>query len=127
MCIQVERSSFDPAVGFQYYLYFKPHMDEDGSDVRQRIPVEVAVSVSETGDLADCTFELPKPLRTDDAISFLRIQDGVNYIPPRIFIDFPGQNGDAVVRAAANLELDLAGRIMGMELLWSPQPDTLTS
>ncbi len=123
MGIQVERSGFDPAVGFQYYLYFKPHMDQDGGDVRQRIPVEVAVSLSEGGDIADCTFELPKSLRTEEAISFLRHQDGVNYIPPRIFIDFPGHNGDAVIRAAANLELDLAGRIMGMELLWSPQAD----
>lgn len=123
MGIQVERSDFDPAVGFQYYLYFKPHMNEDGADVRNRIPVEVAVSLSESGEIADCTFELPKALRTDDAMSFLRRQEGVNYIPPRIFIDFPGRNGDAVIRAAANLDLDLAGRIMGMELLWTPQGD----
>ena len=121
MGIQVERSDFDPTVGFQYYLYFKPHMDEDGADVRQRVPVEVAVSLSESGDIADCTFELPKNLRSDDAMSFLRRQEGVNYVPPRIFIDFPGHNGDAVIRAAANLDLDLAGRIMGMELLWTPQ------
>ncbi|HWR16233.1 MAG TPA: hypothetical protein VN577_15500 [Terriglobales bacterium] len=123
MSIQVERSGFDPTVGFQYYLYFKPHMEQEGADVRQRIPVEVAVSVSESGDLADCTFELPKTLRSDAAISFLRRQEGVNYVPPHVFIDFPGQSGDAVIRAAANLDLDLAGRIMGMELLWSPQSD----
>jgi hypothetical protein len=123
MGIQVERSDFDPTVGFQYYLYFKPHMDEDGADVRQRVPVEVAVSLSESGDIADCTFELPKTLRSDDAMAFLRRQEGVNYVPPRIFIDFPEHNGDAVIRAAANLELDMAGRIMGMELLWTPQSD----
>jgi hypothetical protein len=45
----------------------------------------------------------------------------VNYVAPRIFIDFPGQSGDAVIKASANLDLDLAGRIMGMELLWTPQ------
>jgi hypothetical protein len=123
MSIQIEKSGFDPNVGFQYYLYFKPHMDEDGGDVRQRVPVEVAVSLSESGEIADCTFELPKVLRTDDAMSFLKRQDGVNYIAPRIFIDFPEHNGDAVIRAAANLDLDLAGRIMGMELLWSPAND----
>ncbi len=123
MSIQVERSDFDPTVGFQYYLYFKPHMVEDGGDVRHRIPVEVAVSLSESGDIADCTFELPKTLRTDDAMAFLRRQEGVTYVAPRLFIDFPGQSGDAVIQAAANLELDLAGRIMGMELLWSPQGD----
>lgn len=121
MSIRVERSDYNPTVGFQYYLYFKPHMNEEGGEVRQRVPVEVAVSLSESGDIADCTFELPKVLRTDGAVAFLRNNDGVNYIPPRVFIDFPGHSGDAVVRAAANLELDMAGRIMGMELLWSPQ------
>jgi|SRR4051812_16974904 hypothetical protein len=119
--IQVEKSDFDPTVGFQYYLYFKPHMEEEGAEVRQRVPVEVAVSVSESGELADCSFELPKILRTDQAIAFLSHQEGVNYIAPRIFIDFPNHSGDAVIRAAANLDLDVAGRIMGMEVLWSPQ------
>jgi len=123
MSIQVEKSDFDPTVGFQYYLYFKPHMNEDGGDVRQRIPVEVAVSLSEGGEIADCSFELPKTLRNDRSMAFLTRQDGVNYIAPRIFIDFPGHSGDAVIKAAANLDLDLAGRIMGMELLWSPQGD----
>jgi len=123
MPIQVEKSGFDPTVGFQYYLYFKPHMNEDGADVRQRIPVEVAVSLSESGEIADCSFELPKTLRNDRSMSFLRGHTGVNYIAPRIFIDFPGQSGDAVIKAAANLDLDLSGRIMGMELLWSPQGD----
>jgi len=126
MSIQVEKSDFDPTVGFQYYLYFKPHMQEDassGSDVRQRIPVEVAISLSESGELADCSFELPKTLRNDRSMAFLQREDCVNYIAPRIFIDFPGQSGDAVIKAAANLDLDLAGRIMGMELLWTPQGD----
>src|SRR5262249_8430088 len=121
MAIQIERSDFDPTVGFQYYLFFKPHMTEDGAEVRQRVPVEVAVSLSESGDIADCTFELPKVLRTDGAMSFLRTHHGVNYVPPRIFIDFPGHSGDAVIQASANLDLDVAGRIMGMELLWTPQ------
>jgi hypothetical protein len=121
MSIQVEKSDFDPTVGFQYYLYFKPHMEEEGGDVRQRVPVEVAVSLSEAGEIADCSFELPKVLRNERSMAFLGRQDGVNYIAPRIFIDFPGHSGDAVIRAAANLDLDMAGRIMGMELLWTPQ------
>jgi hypothetical protein len=124
MSIQVEKSDFDPTLGFQYYLYFKPHMSEDpsvASDVRQRIPVEVAISLSEGGEIADCSFELPKTLRNERSMAFLHLQDGVNYIAPRIFIDFPGQSGDAVIKASANLDLDLAGRIMGMELLWTPQ------
>jgi hypothetical protein len=122
MPIQVERSDFDPSVGFQYYVYFKPYMmeEEGGGIVHQRMPVETAVSVNENGDLADFTFELPKSCRNDHALTFLRRHQGVNYVPPRIFIDVPGQNGDAVIRAAANLDLDLAGRIVGMEILWAP-------
>jgi hypothetical protein len=120
--IQVERSDFDPSVGFQYYVYFKPYMmeEEGGGIVHQRMPVETAVSVNENGDLADFTFELPKSCRNDHALTFLRRHQGVNYVPPRVFIDVPGQNGDAVIRAAANLDLDLAGRIVGMEILWAP-------
>ena len=122
MPIQVERSDFDPSVGFQYYVYFKPYMmeEEGGGIVHQRMPVETAVSVNENGDLADFTFELPKSCRNDLALTFLCRHQGVNYVPPRIFIDVPGQNGDAVIRAAANLDLDLAGRIVGMEILWAP-------
>ncbi|HMK30620.1 MAG TPA: hypothetical protein VK473_13110 [Terriglobales bacterium] len=120
MSIQVERSEFDPSVGFQYYVYFKPHMEEEGGHVHSRMPIETAVSVSESGDLADFTFEVPKPCRSDHALSFIRKHKGVNYVAPRLFIDFPGLNGDAVVRASAHLDLDLAGRIVGMEILWSP-------
>jgi hypothetical protein len=32
----------------------------------------------------------------------------------------PGLNGDTVASAAGRLELDIAGRIIGMEILWSP-------
>ncbi len=122
MPIQVEKSDFDPCVGFQYYVYFKPHMEEDGGEVHRRIPIETALSLSENGELADLTFEVPKPLRTDQALSFLRRHEGVNYIAPRMHVDLPGRSGDAVVRASANLDLDLAGRIVGMEILWGP-PD----
>jgi hypothetical protein len=120
MPINIERANFDPRSGFQYYVAFKPNIDEE-EDVRRRIPIEAALSISETGELADLTFVLPKQMRNDQALSFVRIHsDVVNYVPPRVFVAVPGLSGDTAVTAAASLDLDMAGRIVGMEIQWKP-------
>lgn len=121
---QVERSSFDPQIGgFQYYVAFNPNMTAEEDEVQSRVPVEVAVSVGESGELADFTFELPKPCRTDDALALLLRQQNVQYVEGHIFVTFPGQSGDTVARARGRLELDAAGRIMGMDIVWTPAAD----
>jgi hypothetical protein len=43
-----------------------------------------------------------------------------DYIEPRVLIAVPGFSGDAVMNAPAKLDLDLAGRIVGMEIKWQP-------
>ena len=43
-----------------------------------------------------------------------------SYIEPRVYITMPELSGDVVARAAGRLELDLAGRIIGLEILWAP-------
>ena len=121
--IQVERSGFQPETGFQYYVYFKPHMEEEGGEVHHRLPIQTSVSVSETGDLADLSFEVPKRCRNDLSLSFIRKYKDVSYTPPRLFVPLPGQSGDAQVNADANLDLDIAGRIVGMEIQWDPHTD----
>ena len=61
MGISVERANFSADDGrFQYYVGLKPNTPKDELDVQTRVPVEVAVSVSETGDLVDLAFELPR-------------------------------------------------------------------
>lgn len=125
MNIRVERSEVNPEDGrCQYYVSLQPHIKRDDIDVQVRIPVEVALSVSETGDLADLSFEVPKKYRTQQALSLIskagkavrETQAPVSYVDPRVFISVPGFNGDAVFTAAANLELDAAGRIIGVEV-----------
>ncbi len=122
MTIQIERDGFDEN-GYQYYVSFKPNLSaaEAGEQVRARVPVEAALSISETGDLADLYFVLPKPCRSEQALTFIRRHDGARIEPPRVFVAVPGSNGDAVANAIGNLDLDLAGRIIGMEIRWTPE------
>lgn len=118
---QVERSAFDPQIGgFQYYIAFNPNMTAEEDEVAVRIPVEVAISIGESGELADFTFELPKNCRSDEALALLLRQRNVQCVEGHVFVTFPGQSGDTVARAAGRLELDVAGRIIGMDILWTP-------
>lgn len=118
--VRVDKSLYDPEYGFLYYVRFKPHMELGDETVSARMPVEAAVSLSETGDLADLAFVLPKPCRNETALSFIRKQSDTNYVEPRVFIAIPGASGDAVVSAPAKLDLDVAGRIVGMEIQFVP-------
>lgn len=120
MSFKVERSQFDPEDGFLYYVSFKPHLEITTEEIRNRMPIEAAVSVSETGELADLTFVLPKICRNDQALHFIRNDQMADYIEPRVFIAVPGYSGDSVIQAPAKLDLDLAGRIVGMEIQWQP-------
>jgi hypothetical protein len=120
MPFKIERSEFDAEDGFLYYVSFKPYLQVSTDEIKTRMPVEAAISVSETGELADLTFELPKPCRNDLALQFIRNDTMADYIEPRVLIAVPGFNGDAVLNAPAKLDLDLAGRIVGMEIKWQP-------
>jgi len=120
MSILVERSDFDPQTGYQYYVAFNVNGTFEEEEVRTRVPVEVAVSLSETGDLADFNFELPKILRNKVALDFINDSDNARYVDPRLYVSFPGLSGDAVALAAGRLELDLTGRIIGLEIRWAP-------
>ena len=120
MPFKVERSEFTPEDGFLYYVSFKPHLQISTDEIQTRMPVEAAISVSETGELADLTFELPKPCRNDLALQFIRNDTMADYIEPRVLIAVPGFNGDSVLKAPAKLDLDRAGRIVGMEIQWQP-------
>jgi hypothetical protein len=120
MSILVERSEFDPGSGYQYYVTFNPNGTMEEDEVHSRIPVEVAVSLSENCDLADLSLEVPKTLRTRESMDFIRPNTNARFLDPRLFVTFPGMNGDTVSLAAGRLEVDLAGRIIGLEILWAP-------
>lgn len=115
--IEVERCNFDEARGrYQYYVFFKPEMVRDDPEVQSRVPVEVALSISETGELADVSFVLPKQHRNQQALALLAKEKAVSYVPPRVYFVVPGSAGDTVLNAIAHLDVDYLGRIIGMEI-----------
>ncbi len=116
MAFQVDRSSFDPESGFEYYICFKPESQVEGDEVRSRISLEIGVSVTETGDIADLSFMLPKACRSDFAMSYLLRDPSVTCVENRVFVSIPGLNGDAVLEAPGTLELDSGGRIVAVEI-----------
>jgi hypothetical protein len=116
MVFQVDRSSFDPESGFEYYICFKPPLEVEGDEVQSRISVEAAISLSETGDVADLSFVLPKVCRNPHSLSYLLRDPNASCVENRIFIALPGLNGDAVMTVPATLELDHSGRIVAIEI-----------
>ncbi len=120
MAIQVERTEFDEQLGYQYYVAFNSLGTFEEEEVHERVSVEVAVSLCENGDLADFSFDVPKICRSEAALEFLKEAANARYIEPRVYVTMPGLSGDVVASAAGRLELDIAGRIIGMEILWSP-------
>ena len=120
MAIQVQRTEFDEQIGYQYYVAFNSNGTLEEEEVHVRVRVEVAVSLCENGDLADFSFEVPKICRSEAAREFLNASENARYVEPRVYVTIPGLSGDTVVAAPGRLELDIAGRIIGMEILWSP-------
>ncbi len=116
MAIRIDRGDFDPKNGrFRYFVSFADK-DVENDDVHVRVPVEVAVSVSETGELADVAFQLPKVCRTDTALALLRGDPAAKQVESRVFISIPGLSGDTVLSSAAELQVDAAGRILAMNI-----------
>jgi len=113
--MQVKRKKFDPEAGaYQYHLLFKRAVSD--GDVHASVPVEVAFSVTETGDLADVSFTLPKSVRNEEAISYIKQEQSASYVDSRVYIVVPRAQGDTVLNAPADLELDSAGRIVSMTI-----------
>ena len=107
---------FDPESGFEYYICFKPESQVEGDEVRSRISLEVAVSVTETGDIADLSFMLPKVCRTDYSLSFLK-RDPAGELrgEPRLSAH-PRPERRCRAGGSRHLELDNAGRIVAVEI-----------
>lgn len=120
MSIRVERAEFDPVLGFLYYVAFKPNLEIGVDDVQMSLDVEVTVSVTENGDLADLTFAVPKQLRNPQALAFVCGEGQGSYLEPHVFAAVKGRNGDTVLAVPGRLDVDIAGRIVGMVIQWQP-------
>src|SRR5215831_11510847 len=119
MSLRVARGVYNPEKErFHYYVAFKPALDptmeERGANASYKI--DVALSVTETGELADLAFTLPKPCCNNKTLQFLSGTDSASVVDERVFVTVPGLNGDSVFQAKASLELDGAGRIRGLEI-----------
>lgn len=80
--MDIKKNKYDPEGGkFQYWVGFKT--DAADEDIQARIAVEVALSVSENGDLADLSFTVPKACRNEHAMTFLQKQENSNYVESR--------------------------------------------
>jgi hypothetical protein len=120
MSIRVERAHFDPMDGFLYYVIFKPNLEVGVEDLRMRTEVEVVISLTETGELADLSFEVPRALRNVQALAFICGEAQGSYVEPHVFLAVPGFSGDTVASVPGRLEVDMAGRIVGMVIQWQP-------
>ena len=119
MSLKVARGVYNPEKGrFHFYVAFKPALDPTAQErgVEVSFPIEVALSVTETGELADLAFELPLPCRNRDSTLFLSRTDSASVVDQRVFVTVPGLSGDSVFEATASLELDGLGRIIGLEI-----------
>jgi hypothetical protein len=120
MGIRVERAEFDPVLGFLYYVVFKPNLEIGVEDVQTSSEVEVAVSLTENGELADLTFVLPKQLRNPQALEFICGEGEGSYVEPNVFAAVKERSGDTVISVPGRLDVDMAGRIVGMVIQWQP-------
>jgi hypothetical protein len=121
MSLRVARGVYNPEKErFHYYVSFKPTLDpteeEAGRGVERSYAVEVAISVTETGELADLAFTLPQTLRSRRSLEYLSRTSSANLVEARVFVTVPGLSGDSVLEGRGSLEVDGAGRIMGLEI-----------
>src|SRR4051812_40278231 len=119
MSLRVARGVYNPEKQrFHFYVSFKPTLDptDDERDVEGSHSVEVAISVTETGELADLAFSLPEHCRSPRSLEYLNRTHSATLIEEKVFITVPGMNGDSVLQGKGTLELDGAGRIMGLEI-----------
>jgi hypothetical protein len=121
MSLRVARGVYNPEKErFHYYVSFKPTLDpteeEAGRGVERSYAVEVAISVTETGELADLAFTLPQTLRSRRSLEYLSRTSSANLVEDRVFVTVPGLSGDSVLEGRGSLEVDGAGRIMGLEI-----------
>lgn len=119
MSLRIARGVYNPeSERFHYYVSFKPTLDptEEQRNAEWTYPIEIALSVTETGELADLAFALPQMLRNRRSLEYIARTSSANVVEERVFVTVPGLSGDSVLECAGTLEVDAAGRIMGLEI-----------
>ncbi|HEX4605481.1 MAG TPA: hypothetical protein VH724_15885 [Candidatus Angelobacter sp.] len=119
MSLRVARGVYNPEKDrFHYYVSFKPSLDptDEERGAEKRHPVDVALSVTETGELADLAFSIPQPCRGRRSLEFLSRTHSASIVEERVFVTVPELSGDSVLQGKGSLEVDGFGRIIGLEI-----------
>jgi hypothetical protein len=119
MSLRIARGVYNPEKDrFHYYVSFKPTLDPTTEErgAGQSYLINVALSVTETGELADLTFSLPENARNRRSLEYLSRTASASVVNERVFITVPDLSGDSVLEGRGNLELDGFGRIIGLEI-----------
>jgi hypothetical protein len=119
MSLRVARGVYNPEKErFHFYVSFKPTLDPtaDTRGTESSYKIDVAMSVTETGELADLAFTLPESCRNHRCLEYIARTHSVSVVDDRVFVTVPGMNGDSVFETLGVLELDGAGKIMGLEI-----------
>jgi hypothetical protein len=119
MALRVARGVFNPeSERFHFYVSFKPTLDPtaDERGVESSFHVDVAVSVTETSELADIAFALPDFCNNRRCLEYISRTHSATVVDGRVFITVPGLSGDSVFQADGILELDGAGKIIGLDI-----------
>jgi hypothetical protein len=92
MSLRVARGVYNPEKDtFYYYVSFKPTLDptdqERGAD--RTYPIDVALSLTETGELADLAFSLPQSTRSRRSLEYLSRTASASVVNERVFITVP--------------------------------------
>ncbi len=119
MSLRVARGVYNPErERFHYYVSFKPTLDptEEDRGADTSYPIDVALSITETGELADLAFSLPERARTRRSLEYLSRTVSASIVNERVFITVPDLNGDSVLEGRGKLELDGFGRVIGLEI-----------
>src|SRR5437660_1188452 len=102
MSLRIARGVYNPEKErFHYYVSFKPTLDptEEERGAEWSYSVGVALSVTETGELADLAFTLPQTLRGRRCLEYLARTSSASIVEERVFITVPGLNGDSVLES----------------------------
>src|SRR5258708_18774709 len=81
MSLRVARGVYNPEKDrIHFYVAFKPALDPTAEErgVQASYPIDVALSVTETVELADLAFTLPNPCCNNSSLLFLQKTDSAS-------------------------------------------------
>src|SRR5258708_37844146 len=105
MSVRIARGIYNPEKErIHFYVAFKPALDPTADDrgAEASYPVDGALSVTETGELADIAVKLPKPGCNTKSVMFRQTTDSDIVIDEKVYATVPGLNSAPVLITKAH-------------------------